>query len=272
MSKQPDQTAVVAALPDPSRPHSGRIHDFLLDGKDYYSADSTVGVELVGAASGFRNVAREARAFLLRAVGYTVQQGVTQILELGSGYPCEPNVHETAQQINPEARTLYIDNDPIVAAHGRAMLADKRTQVVDADITDATAIIDAIEEALDPRAPITMCCSFVLEFVESAQVVQTLIKTLPAGSAVVLSHITADLDGEIATRAAQVYAAHGIDFYPRSRREIADLLTGCDLAEPGLVAPQMWRPLDELARWKDEQWQRTNETGQCCYAAVGWVR
>ncbi|MEU8901274.1 SAM-dependent methyltransferase [Nocardia sp. NPDC048505] len=263
----------LVAVPDPSRPHSGRVHDFLLGGKDYYAADSAVGHQLLGAATQFRTVARAARRFLLRGVGYTVEQGVRQILELGSGYPCDPNLHELAQQINPEARTLYIDNDPIVATHGRALLAEENTEMVAADITDTGAVLAAVEDFFELTAPITVCFGFVLEFVEDAAgVVRRLAGALPAGSAVVLSHITTDHDGDIATRAAEVYTAHGIDFYPRSRTEIADLFTGCELADPGLVAPQQWWAAEPPWWTSDAEQREPRMPRPCCYAAVGWLR
>ncbi|MFF0532879.1 SAM-dependent methyltransferase [Nocardia amikacinitolerans] len=273
--KAPRMIETSSSIPDPGRPHCGRVHDYLLSGKDYYPPDQEVGAELVAKAGEFHVVARAARRFLLRAVQNVASEGVDQFVELGSGYPCHPNVHEVVQLISPDARTVYIDNDPIVAAHGRALLAGTHASVEHADITDTNTTIAHIDAALNLAEPVALCAGFVLEFVaEPRPVMRSLIKALPAGSYVVLSHITADITPDIAYRAAEIYGAHKIGFTPRDRGEIADLLEGCELVDPGLVAPHRWRPDGEFEQRRAEQmdWSPPIAAEVCCYAAVGRVR
>ncbi|MGY1965543.1 SAM-dependent methyltransferase [Nocardia gipuzkoensis] len=265
---------------NPYRAHSGRIHDYLLGGKDQYAVDREAGARIIHSAPEYQVAARAARAFLLRAVRHlAAARGVTQFVELGSGYPCPPNVHEVAQSRAPDARTLYIDNDPVVAAHGRALLADDRngagqTRFVHADVLDTTTIAREVEGFLDRGEPIAICLGFVLEFVEEPRaVVDELAGTLPAGSYVVISHVTGDPEPEIVKRAAEVYASYDIAFWPRSREEISRILTSCALVEPGLVAAHRWRPDDDLDQRRAERLglMPLQSTNICCYAAVGRV-
>ncbi|WP_280301265.1 SAM-dependent methyltransferase [Nocardia abscessus] len=265
---------------NPYRAHSGRIHDYLLGGKDQYAVDRDAGERIVHSACEYQVAARAARAFLIRAVRHlAAERGVEQFVELGSGYPCPPNVHEVAQSCAPAARTLYVDNDPVVAAHGRALLADDRngagqTRFVHADVIDTATIAGEMDGFLDLGDPIAICLGAVLEFVEDPRcVVHELVGTLPAGSYVVISHITDEFDTEIVERAAAVYASCDIAFWPRTRDEVTRILAGCELIEPGLVAPHRWRPDDELEQRRAQQLRSAPapSTDICCYAAVGRV-
>ncbi|MEW1734323.1 SAM-dependent methyltransferase [Nocardia beijingensis] len=265
---------------DPLQAHSGRIHDYLLGGKDQYAVDREAGERIVGSAGEYQVAARAARAFLIRAIRHlAADRGVGQFVELGSGYPCPPNVHEAAQACAPAARTLYVDNDPIVAAHGRALLADFRTssgqtRFVHADVIDTATIAGEMGGFLDLGEPIAICLGAVLEFVEYPHgVVQGLAGTLPAGSYVVVSHITGDFDTEIVERAAAIYASCDIAFWPRTRDEVTRILAGCELIEPGLVAPHRWRPDDDFEQRRAQQLRSVpaHSTDICCYAAVGRV-
>ncbi|WP_225731011.1 MULTISPECIES: SAM-dependent methyltransferase [unclassified Nocardia] len=259
----------------PDRAHSGRIHDFLLDGKDHYLIDRIAGRALEQETGEFRLVVRTARQFLIRAVGcLAAEYGVRQFVELGSGYPCSPNVHDAAQAVDPDIRTLYVDNDPVVAAHGRALLANSRTHIVHADLTHTDTIVDAIAEFMNPGQPQAICLGFVCEFLaEPAAVTKALTSSLPAGSYLVLSHITADPGSDIAKRAAVVYGEFGIEFRPRTRGEVGDLLAGTDLLEPGLVPPHRWRPGSEpdQCRAQRPEWAPERADKTFCYAAVGRI-
>ncbi|MFI9507316.1 SAM-dependent methyltransferase [Nocardia sp. NPDC052566] len=265
MNEQSEHSAEPAA--------SGRIHDYLLGGKDHYMVDRETGKRLVEDVSEFAMVARAARRFLVRAVHCLVaEHRVRQIVELGSGYPCEPNLHQVAQAANPAARTLYIDNDPVVAAHGHALLAKAaRTHFNRADLTDTATIIDSIRDIMIPDEPIAICLGFVCEFIDDPwAVLDALTKSLPAGSYVVLSHVTDD----VTARVAEIYGDRGIMFRPRTCSEIAGLLAGCDLLEPGLVAPHRWRPEGELNRIRSQQhgWEPPQAAEVSCRAAVGRLR
>ncbi|WP_051407169.1 SAM-dependent methyltransferase [Nocardia sp. CNY236] len=264
-----------SATLDPSRAHSGRIHDVLLGaGKDAYLVDLAVGRKVVAEAAAFRSAARTARMFLLRAVHHLAATGVRQFVELGSGYPCAPNLHEVARDTTPDAHTLYVDHDPVVAAHGRVFLTDDHTDFVHADLTDTATIATEIRAAMDPGAPIAVCLSFVAEFITDPRaVVEAVTAALPSGSFVVFSHVTSDIDTAMVDHAADIYRAHDIALRPRTREEIATILSGCDLLEPGLVAPHQWRPSEDLDRRHAQRlgWEPPRGT-RMCYAAVGRIR
>ncbi|MGW4719445.1 SAM-dependent methyltransferase [Nocardia sp. NPDC004260] len=260
---------------DPHRAHCGRIHDVLLGaGKDAYMVDREAGQELIAQARPVQVAARAARLFLLRAVRYlAAERGVSQIVELGSGYPCPPNLHEVARTAIPTARTLYVDNDPVVAAHGNALLAD--ADFAYADLTDTDTIVRAIAKVMNPCRPLTVCLGFVAEFLpDPRSVITAVASAAPPGSYVVLSHIGADIDTGAVERAAQIYRRYDIGFWPRTREEIAGILADCELIEPGLVPADQWRPDRNLDRLHVTclQWKPLPATEICCYAAVGRLR
>lgn len=274
---KPSQGATAVGV-NPTRVRSGAIHDVLVGaGKDAYMVDLDACSQLITQAPAFQVAARATRLWLLRAVEYLAgEQQVSQFAELGSGYPCSPNLHEVTQKHVSDARTLYLDHDAIVAAHGRALLTDEQTYFMHADLSnDTEKIITKIKTVMDPRRPIAVCMSFVAEFLpDPATVVDAFIAALPCGSYVVLSHVTGDVDTEMVDRVADIYSKFGITFRPRSRGEIAALLAGCDLIEPGLVAPHRWRPVEALDRRRAQNlgWEPSETTDLCCYAAVAQLR
>ncbi|WP_216917123.1 SAM-dependent methyltransferase [Nocardia noduli] len=259
------------ALVDPRRAHCGRVHDVLLGaGKDSYWTDLQVGERLITEVPEFGLAAQAARMFLARAVHDVAADGIAQIIELGSGYPCSPNLHAVARRVRPSARTIYLDSDPVVAVHGRALLADEQTEFIHADITDTDTIVREIAETIDPAGPVAICFGFVLEFIDDPSVVVEAVTTiLPPGSCVVLSHVTADQDTGPVADAAEIYRVNGIEFRPRRREEIAAILSGFDLMEPGLVAVHSWRPDVVRAGLNDAEFGWGNPTGEFCLAAVG---
>ncbi|WP_325050817.1 SAM-dependent methyltransferase [Nocardia suismassiliense] len=258
-----------------SRPQSGRIHDHLIGtGKDTYPHDADVGELLLANARAIQTAARASRGFLLRAIHHVVAEcGVRQIVELGSGYPCSPNPHEVAEAAAEGVRTLYLDNDPIVAAHGRALLADfVHSSFVQADITDVDAVLGEFRKRMAVDVPVLLCLSFVAEFVDDPRgIIDALSAETAAGSYLALSHITADIEPAVVHRAADIFHNAGIRFRPRSRAEVTSILAGARLVDPGLVAPHRWRPdidhLPGLALWAVPM-----ATEICCYAAVGQIR
>lgn len=256
--------------------HSGRIHSVLLEGKDAYSADYAASASLASKAKRFQVASRATRLWLLRAVQYLAgEEGVEQFVELGSGYPCEPNVHDVAGECRPSARILYVDHDPVVAAHGRALLADDRTFFAHADLADADTIVSEMARVLDLTVPVAICLSFVAEFIaDPVEVIDVVTAALPAGSFVALSHVTSDVDARVVESAIEVYASYGIDFRPRGREAISCMLSRCDLVEPGLVEPHRWRPASEIDRRRARRrsWEPDLEESLCCYAAVGKLR
>ena len=239
---------------DITRPHSARIYDYFLGGKDNFAADRTVAQQAIAAWPTIVVAARENRRFIGRAVRFlAAEAGITQFLDIGSGLPTANNVHEVAQRINPAAHVVYVDNDPIVLAHARALLTsapEGRCAYIDADLREPKKILGdpAVREALDFQKPIALLVVAVVHFLppssEPRQIIKTLVDALPSGSYVVASHGTieyATLDETAAAR--RVYERSGVDVTVRDGREFADLVfDGLELVPPGVVALPEWRP------------------------------
>jgi hypothetical protein len=239
---------------DTSKAHPARMYDYLLGGKDHFEADRAAIAALLKAVPNARTGARENRAFLGRAVRYLVAEaGIRQFLDIGSGLPTAHNVHEVAQSVAPESRVAYVDNDPIVMAHARAMLTSHpagRTSYVQADLHDPEAILrhPSVRETLDFGQPVALMLVAVLHFFpddeDPAGIVSTLLRALPPGSYLVSSHGTADYnDPDAAAGGVQAVQSHGVPFRIRTAEEFTDLaFAGLELVPPGLVPVSEWRP------------------------------
>jgi S-adenosyl methyltransferase len=239
---------------DTSKAHPARMYDYLLGGKDNFAADREAIGALLKAVPNARTGARENRAFLGRAVRYLVAEaGVRQFLDIGSGLPTANNVHEVAQAIAPETSVAYVDNDPIVMAHARALLTshpDGRTAYIHADLRDPDAILNhrSVRGTLDFGQPIALVLMAVLHFFpaqdDPAGIVATLLAALPPGSYLVASHVTADYnDPTSAADGVQAVQRAGVPILTRTADEFADLaLPGLELVPPGLVPVSEWRP------------------------------
>ncbi|MEU5536119.1 SAM-dependent methyltransferase [Streptomyces sp. NPDC020362] len=232
---------------DTSRPHPARIYDYLLGGKDNYAVDQRAGDELAAAAPEVRIGLQANRAFLQRAVRHVVACGVRQILDIGTGLPTSPNVHEVAHETAPDVRVAYVDNDPIVAAHANALLSSSgATSVVLGDLRDPQAIVDDpdVRRTIDFDEPVALLLVAVLHFLTDAerpaQVVATLRDALPAGSFLVLSHATGDFADRSAAQAVYNRATATLNL--RSRTEVEGFFDGFELVEPGLAQVPFWRP------------------------------
>ncbi|WP_419997836.1 SAM-dependent methyltransferase [Streptomyces boninensis] len=232
---------------DISRPHPARIYDYLLGGKDHYDVDRQAGEELAAAAPEARIGLRANRAFLQRAVRYVVGSGIRQILDIGTGLPTAPNIHETAHETAPDVRVVYVDNDPIVRAHADALLTGSgATSVVLADLRDPQAILDHpdVRRVLDFDEPVALILLAVLHFLTEAdqprQVVATLRDALPPGSFLVLSHATGDFADRRDAQAVYNKASAGLNL--RTRAEIEPFFDGFTLVDPGLTQVPFWRP------------------------------
>ncbi|WP_405865828.1 MULTISPECIES: SAM-dependent methyltransferase [unclassified Streptomyces] len=232
---------------DTSRPHPARIYDYLLGGKDNYEVDQQAGDSLAAAAPEVRIGLRANRAFLQRAVRYVVDSGVRQILDIGTGLPTSPNVHEIAQETAPDVRVVYVDNDPIVATHGNALLRGSgTTSIVLADLREPQVILDdpAVREVIDFDEPVALFLLAVLHFLteaeKPAEVVATLRDALPAGSFLVLSHATGDFADR--REAQAVYSKATATLSLRSRTEVERFFDGFELVEPGVAQVPFWRP------------------------------
>lgn len=239
---------------DTNRAHPARVYNRWL-GKDHFAADRAAADQVARVAPWAVTGARANRSFLRRAVSFLARQGITQYLDIGTGLPSAGNVHEVAQRFRPDARVCYLDNDPIVLAHARALLAGQTTIAVAGDARDPQTILadPAVRTHLDLERPVAVLFIAVLHFLrgeeDPAAVVAAFREALAPGSFVVISHVADLPDGHTtperanATReAVKLYEDLAAPFVLRSRQEIAGLFTGFDLIEPGLVGAHEWRP------------------------------
>ncbi|MDQ0777120.1 hypothetical protein QF026_005586 [Streptomyces aurantiacus] len=232
---------------DTSRPHPARIYDYLLGGKDNYEADQQAADKLAAVAPEVWIGVRANRAFLRRAVRHIVGSGVRQILDIGTGLPTSPNVHEIAQEVAQDVRVAYVDNDPIVKAHADALLSRfAETSIVLADLRDPQAIVDHpdVRRVIDFDEPVAVLLVAVFHFITEAenpgQIISTLRDALPKGSYLVLSHATGDFADR--SDAQAVYKNATATMNLRSRAEVERLFDGFELIEPGLTQVPFWRP------------------------------
>ncbi|MFE7428257.1 SAM-dependent methyltransferase [Streptomyces sp. NPDC057545] len=230
--------------------HNARVWNHWLGGKDNYPVDREVGDQVTGMYPSIGEVARADRAFLGRAVRHLAgEAGIVQFLDIGTGLPTAENTHEVAQRTAPGARVVYVDNDPIVLAHARALLTSSpegATEYVDADAHDPEKILRAVEPTLDLTKPVAVMLLGILNFVmdtdEARRIVRTLMDAMPSGSYLVLTHPTTELGGEGNEAAMRFWNENATPpITARSRAEFASFLTGLDLVEPGIVSCARWR-------------------------------
>jgi trans-aconitate methyltransferase len=231
--------------------HPARIYDYLLGGKENYEADRVAAEEIIKASPEVLPVVRANRAFLRRAVEFLVQEaGIRQFLDIGTGLPTADNTHEVAQRVAPESRVVYVDNDPIVLAHARALLDSTpqgATAYVEADARDTDLIVREAARTLDFSQPVAIMALMVLHYVPDAdgpvQVVSRLLDAAVPGSYLAVSTITTDTGTDRVTRVSdQLNQRMGpTRLTPRPRDQIARYFDGLDLIEPGLVHLLQWR-------------------------------
>ncbi|MFF7211939.1 SAM-dependent methyltransferase [Streptomyces sp. NPDC008238] len=232
---------------DTGRAHPARVYDWLLGGSDNYPADEAVGGKLPPEA---RDAARQNRQFMQRAAAWLAAQGVDQFLDIGSGIPTEPNLHQIVQRVTPAAKVVYTDNDPLVLHHAQALLAGRPEGVTDflqADVRRPEEIVEHARGVLDLTRPVALSLVALLHFVPGEQdahaIVRTLLSALAPGSHLVLSHAASDLQPELAAHVTAEYAKGGIRLAFRTRPEVARFFDGLDMVAPGLVtAPEWFRP------------------------------
>ncbi|MDL4775381.1 MULTISPECIES: SAM-dependent methyltransferase [Thermomonosporaceae] len=237
---------------DSSRPSPARMYDFFLGGKDNYEVDRQAGAQVKAALGEVmsHDIVWENRRFLQRAVHFMAEAGIDQFVDLGTGLPTQGNVHEIAQEVHPDARVVYVDNDPIVLAHGRALLAtNDTTTVITADVREPGTILEHpdLRNLIDFSRPVAVLSVALFHFIgdaaDPAGIVRAFRDRMHPGSHLALSHLT--VDGPPADEVAQVVDAYKdatspIVFRPRDR--IEPLFDGFDLVDPGLVRPWQWRP------------------------------
>ncbi|WP_405013545.1 SAM-dependent methyltransferase [Kitasatospora sp. NBC_01539] len=231
------------------RPHPARLYDYYLNGKDNFAADRVAAEALLKVAPMLPTTARENRRFLERAVRYLARLGIRQFLDIGTGIPTSPNTHEIAQAEAPASRVVYVDNDPMVLAHARALLTSQpkgRTAFLKADLRNPQQILAGACAVLDFERPIALMLIAVLHFIEDSDdpraLVTELVEALPRGSCVMLSHVTGDFDPGAWENVVALYRKAGIPAQTRSRSEIEAITAGLQITPPGLQVVSRWRP------------------------------
>jgi SAM-dependent methyltransferase len=233
-------------------PQSARVYDYWLGGKDHFPADRALGEAIAEALPTIRTQVRAQRAFLGRAVRYLAREaGIRQYLDVGTGIPTAGNVHDVAQEIAPESRVLYVDNDPIVLAHARALMggtAEGRVSFIQGDLREPEAILGdpAVARTLDLTEPVGLVLIGVMHHLrdddDPRRIVATLVDALAPGSYLVLSQTTPDFDPEAMRGLAAASEQGGIPNVPRSLADTEPFFAGLVLVEPGLVPMAAWRP------------------------------
>jgi hypothetical protein len=236
---------------DPHVAHNSRMINYGLGGKDNFAADRAVSAETVAAYPDIAASVRANRAFTGRAVRYLAAvAGVRQFLDIGVGMPADDSTHEVAQSVAPESRIVYVDNDPVVVAHARALLISGpagATAHLLADLREPARIIEGAAQALDLSQPVAVILNAVLQQVpddgQAHRAVAGLRDAVPPGSYLVISHPASDIDGELMARLAEILnrltAQEGS---PRDQAGVARFFEGLDLVQPGVVQAQQWRP------------------------------
>jgi hypothetical protein len=228
-----------------------RIYDYWLGGKDNFPVDRAAGDAVLEVFPGIRPGVRANRALLGRMVRYLAgEAGVRQFLDIGTGLPTADNTHEVAQRVAPDARVVYVDNDPIVLAHARALLQSSpqgATKYVDADLRDPDKLLEGAASILDFDQPIAITLLMILMLIPDAEdpygTVRRLMNAVPSGSYLAISHPAGDVDsGEIAAAYERLRGLMGEPPVLRSHGDIARFFEGLDLVDPGLVQLHRWRP------------------------------
>jgi hypothetical protein len=246
---------------DAGVPNAARMYDYFLGGSHNFAADRAA-VERIKAVMPFAaEVIHANRYFLGRAVKFCAREGIDQFLDLGSGIPTVGNVHEAARAIDPAARVAYVDNEPVTVASATALLDDEPlATITPADLREPDVVFDApgVRDLLDPSRPIALLTVSVLQFVhdddEAISLVERYRSRLVPGSVHVLSHVTGDHDTTELTAAEDVYRTTANPGRLRSREQVAALLGGLELVEPGIVDATEWRPEDMIGRQHRGLW------------------
>ncbi|MGP4023409.1 SAM-dependent methyltransferase [Actinomadura sp. 3N407] len=235
---------------DSTRPHSARVWDYWLGGKDNYEVDRELGEQIAQANPHVVAMVRADRTFMRRSVAFLAEQGVRQFLDIGTGLPTEPNVHQVAQAIAPDARVVYVDHDPVVLAHARALLNSApagATAYLDADLREPGRILAGAAGTLDLDKPVGITLMslmhFVTDFGDARAILWRLLDAVPSGSWLAFTHATAELGGPQVREAFRTWNENAVQkARPRDRDEVQALIDGLEPVDPGLVSPPQWRP------------------------------
>ena len=231
------------------QPHTARIYDYYLGGKDNYEVDRVAVEEMHQVIPELFQTARENRAFLGRAVRYVAGEGIRQFIDLGTGLPTQGNVHEIAQQVSRKSRVVYVDQDPVVAAHGRALLAaDGSTAIIERDLREPEDILGhpEFEKLIDLREPVAVLFVAVLHFItdaaKAAAIVQRFREVMAPGSYLVIAHGTRAAGSTAVSKMTETYDSATERVALRDPEEIERFFDGFELVDPGAVHLPWWRP------------------------------
>jgi hypothetical protein len=237
---------------DTGSAHSARIYDYIIGGRDHYPADREAGDAMVREWPALPVHMRANRDFMNRAVRYlAAEAGIRQFLDVGTGIPTSPNIHEIAQSVSPDARVVYVDNDPLVLRLSRGLLdsaPEGRTAYVEADMRDPAGIVGAPElrGTLDLSRPVALTVIAIVHFMmdedDAVGIVRRLLDPLPSGSHLAMSIGTAEFAPDEVGRVAREYAARGMPMRLRTFAEAEEFVAGLDLVDPGVVQVHKWRP------------------------------
>ena len=237
-----------------------RIYDYWLGGKDNFKADRDAAEQMIQQYPDIVTGVRKNRAFLGRAVHYlAAEAGIRQFLDIGTGLPSSNNTHEVAQRAAPEARIVYVDNDPIVLSHAQALLTstpEGACAYVDADIRDTGKILKDAANLLDFSRPVAICLIMILQFIpdedDPVSIVRALVDAIPSGSYLTVAHPASDVDQHVGPALRQLSTRMGgTRAVPRSYQEVSRFFDGLEMVEPGLVQLHRWRPgtgMDDTGR------------------------
>ncbi len=249
---------------DTSVAHSARVHDYWLGGKENYAADRAAGDAVIAAYPGIVMSVRANRAFLARVVRFlAAEAGIRQFLDIGTGIPSANNTHEVAQAVAPDARVVYVDYDPVVLAHARALLdssPEGATDYIDADFRDYGTILQRAARTLDFSRPVAVMLIALLHLIgdddDPYGIIGALMAAVPSGSYLGLSQVASDIQAEQMAEAAKRYNRMARETQRhRSHAEVASFFTGLELLPPGLVPVQQWRPRSDFeAQAKSAMW------------------
>jgi hypothetical protein len=253
---------------DTTTAHTARVYDYFLGGKDNFPADREAAELILRSNPGMRDTCREQRGYLRRAVRHLTRLGIRQFVDIGTGLPTQENTHEVAQAIAPETRVAYLDNDPIVLAHARVLMADRhhgRTVFIHADAREPERLLadPALVDLIDFDEPVAVLLVGLLHFLPDHEqpgvIVKTLLDAVPSGSYLVISHGTADHAPDIGRATQAAYQSSSMPCRVRTREEVMEILGDVELLEPGLVLLADWHPDEPVSE----------NAQNITYAAVG---
>ncbi|NUR04858.1 MAG: SAM-dependent methyltransferase [Streptomyces sp.] len=232
---------------DTSRPHPARVYDWWLGGKDNYPVDEELARKILAVDDSAVRGARANRRFMHRAVRTVAEAGIRQFLDIGTGIPTEPNLHQVAQSVAPESRVVYADNDPIVLRHAQALLRgseEGRTEYVHADVRDIDTLLQQAAETLDFARPVALSLVALTHYLDDDvhDLLAKYVAALAPGSHLILSQVTPDLNPAAIAKAAGAFRASGTPFFPRSITDFQRFFEGLELLGPGVIPVTGWRP------------------------------